>query len=135
MYSLKEVYKQAEEDKGSANLNSLVYSARINRAIKIVKCYETDEVIILNTTLGGDYYKEITKEQYNIFKEKGWLFGIYVVSLSNYRRKLMRLEGRIKSNIINKKSAKIIQESKQRRLTILKNFSKVLNKLKELQNE
>ena len=100
MYSLKEVYKQAEEDKGSANLNSLVYGARINRAIKIVKCYETDEVIILNTTLGGDYYKEITKEQYNIFKEKGWLFGIYVVSLSNYRRKLMRLEGRIKSNLI-----------------------------------
>tara|TARA_R100001086_G_scaffold246557_2_gene179001 strand:+ start:2183 stop:2590 length:408 start_codon:yes stop_codon:yes gene_type:complete len=135
MYSLKEVYKQAEEDKGSANLNSLVYGARINRAIKIVKCYETDEVIILNTTLGGDYYKEITKEQYNIFKEKGWLFGIYVVSLSNYRRKLMRLEGRIKSNLINKKSAKIIQESKQRRLTILKNFSKVSNKLKELQNE
>ena len=63
---LKEVYKQARRQR-QYNLNSLV-SARINRAIKMVKCYETDEVIILNTTLGGDYYKEITKEQYNILE-------------------------------------------------------------------
>ena len=53
MYSLKEIYHQAEQDEECGVLDSLDYDARICRAIKIVQCHETDEVVILNTTLGG----------------------------------------------------------------------------------
>ncbi len=135
MYSLEEVFNQSYSDRESALLNSKLYQARLLRGIKIVKDNETLEVNVFNTTLGGDFYKEITPEQYKLFLENGWKVGVYVISLSNYRRKLVKIERRIKEEISSRKNAKSIKTAKQRRLNILKNFSEVSNKLKELQNE
>tara|TARA_R110002020_G_scaffold389467_1_gene600108 strand:+ start:1451 stop:1858 length:408 start_codon:yes stop_codon:yes gene_type:complete len=135
MYSLEEVFNQSYSDRESALLNSSLYQARLLRGIKIVKDNETLEVNVFNTTLGGDFYKEITPEQYKLFLENGWKVGVYVISLSNYRRKLVKIERRIKEEINSRKNAKSIKTAKQRRLNILKNFSEVSNKLKELQNE
>tara|TARA_R100000664_G_C2757154_1_gene145247 strand:+ start:3477 stop:3893 length:417 start_codon:yes stop_codon:yes gene_type:complete len=134
MYTLIEVFSQATQNKDNGILDSLDYQARIERAIKIVKDNETDIVNIFNTTLGGDYYKEINKDEYRIFTDNGWKYGIYVLSLSNYRRKLINIEERIKQEFNGRKNGKSIQLSKTRRLTILKNFSEVSNKLKQLQN-
>jgi hypothetical protein len=135
MYSLEEVFNQSYSDRESALLNSNLYQAKLLRGIKIVKDNETLEVNVFNTTLGGDFYKEITPEQYKLFLENGWKVGVYVISLSNYRRKLVKIERRIKEEINSRKNAKSIKTAKQRRLNILKNFSEVSNKLKELQNE
>jgi hypothetical protein len=135
MYNLKEIYHQAQQDEECGVVDSLDYGARICRAIKIAQCYETEEVVIFNTTLGGDYYKEITKDEYDIFCKKGWKIGIYVLSLSNYRRKLLRIDDKIKTQITENKSAKSIKMFKQRRLNILTNFSEVSKKLKQLQDE
>ena len=135
MYSLECVFKESIEDVDSAVLNTLHYQSRLLKGIKIVKDNETKEVEIFNTTLGGDFYKEITTEQYNLFQENGWKIGVYVISLSNYRRKLVSIEKRIREELGGRKNAKSIKMSKSRRLAILKNFSEVSNKLKELQNE
>lgn len=135
MYSLTEIFNQAVEDGECGILDSLEYKARICRAMKIVEDNETKEVVILNTTFGGGYYREITKDEYKIFKEKGWKIGIYVISLSNYRRKLSKIENRIKEELNNKRNAKSIQLSKARRLSILKSFTEVSTNLKELQND
>ena len=135
MYSIDQVFQQALVDRESALLNSRLYQARLLRGIKIVRDNETLEVEIFNTTRGGDFYKEITPEQYKLFLDNGWKVGVYVISLSNYRRKLVRIEERIKNELSSRKNAKSIKTAKQRRLTILKNFSEVSNKLKELQNE
>jgi len=133
MYSLEDIYKEASTDGDSGNVSSTQYGAYICSAIKISKCYETNEINIYNTTLGGDYYKEITKDEYKIFLAKGWRIGIYVLSLSNYRRKLTRIEKKIRILLTTNKSNKAIQDAKTRRLSILKNFSRVTNKLKEYQ--
>lgn len=135
MYSLNAVFQESSEDMESAVLDTPNYEARLLRGIKIVKDNETKEVEIFNTTLGGDFYKEITTEQYNLFQENGWKIGVYVISLSNYRRKLVSIEKRIREELGGRKNAKSIKMSKSRRLAILKNFSEVSNKLKELQNE
>lgn len=135
MYSLEQVFNEALLDRESALLNSRLYQARLLRGIKIVRDNETLEVEIFNTTLGGDFYKEITPEQYKLFLENGWKIGVYVICLSNYRRKLVRIEERIKEELNSRKNAKSIKTSKHRRLTILKNFREVSNKLKEFQNE
>ena len=58
MYSLNELWLQAEEDTYAATLDSRGYSARLLCGIKIIKCNETDKVQVFNTTLNGDYYKE-----------------------------------------------------------------------------
>lgn len=135
MYSIDQVFQQALIDRESALLNSSLYQARLLRGIKIVRDNETLEIEIFNTTIGGDFYKEITPEQYKLFLDNGWKVGVYVISLSNYRRKLVKIEQSIKDELSNRKNAKSIKMAKQRRLTILKNFSEVSNKLKELQND
>ena len=135
MYSIDQVFQQALIDRESALLNSSLYQARLLRGIKIVRDNETLEIEIFNTTVGGDFYKEITPEQSKLFLDNGWKVGVYVISLSNYRRKLVKIEQKIKDELSNRKNAKSIKMAKQRRLTILKNFSEVSNKLKELQNE
>ena len=135
MYSLEYIFQESVEDFESAILDSLDYEARLLRGIKIVKDNETGEVVIFNTTKGGDYYKEIEDGEYNLFLENGWKIAVYVISLSNYRRKLVSIEQRIKEELRGRKNAKSIKMSKSRRLAILKNFSEVSNKLKELQDE
>ena len=135
MYSLSEVFEQSILDRESAQLDSKLYQARLLRGIKIVRDNETLEVEIFNTTMGGDFYKEVNAEQYKLFLENGWKIGVYVICLSNYRRKLVRIEERIKEELNSRKNAKSIKTSKHRRLTILKNFREVSNKLKEFQNE
>jgi len=135
MYSLEYIFQESVKDFESAILDSLDYEARLLRGIKIVKDNETGEVVIFNTTKGGDYYKEIEDGEYNLFLENGWKIAVYVISLSNYRRKLVSIEQRIKEELRGRKNAKSIKMSKSRRLAILKNFSEVSNKLKELQDE
>ena len=135
MYSLEQVFNEALLDRKSALLNGKLYQARLLRGIKIVRDNETLEVEIFNTTMGGDFYKEVNAEQYKLFRENGWKIGVYVISLTNYRRKLVKIEQRIKDELNSRKNAKSIKMSKSRRLAILKNFSEVSNKLKELQDE
>ena len=67
MYSIDQVFQQALIDRESALLNSSLYQARLLRGIKIVRDNETLEIEIFNTTIGGDFYKEITPEQYKLF--------------------------------------------------------------------
>jgi hypothetical protein len=135
MYSLEKIFQESVADSETGILDSLEYEARLVRGIKIIRDNETGEVEIYNTTLGGDYYQEITPQQYILFKENGWKVAVYVISLSNYRKKLVKIEQRIKEELGGRKNAKSIKMSKSRRLTILKNFSEVSNKLKELQDE
>ena len=135
MYSLNEVWLQSEEDTYTANLDSKGYGARLLCGIKIVQCNETDKVQIFNTTLNGDYYKEVSMEQYELFKAKGWRYGIYVISLSNYRRKLSKIEEKIKRELNGKNNARAIQNAKSNRLRIIENFSKISTKLNFIENE
>jgi hypothetical protein len=134
MYSLEEIFQQAVEDKNCADLNYPNYTARISWGLKIVKDDKTKEINIFNTTKRGDYYEEISHLEYENFKENGWLKGIYLLSLSNFRRKLNLIEGRIQSEVNNKGNLKVITGFKNARERIMKRYTKVSNKLKELNN-
>ena len=74
-------------------------------------------------------------EQYELFKAKGWRYGIYVISLSNYRRKLSKIEDKIKRELNGKNNARAIQNAKSNRLRIMENFSKISTKLNFIKNE
>ena len=129
MYSLTQVFQQAIEDDACGGLDSLESRARLLNGIKIVEDNETKEVVILNTTIGGEYYKEITIAEYEVFKAKGWRYGLNVLSLSNYRRKLDKVELRIKEELNGKKSAKSILMAKANRTRIMENYTRVTKEL------
>ena len=91
-YTLKEIFKQAKADEFSAVLDGEEFEARILSGIRIEQNINTADTIIHNTTIGGDFYKEITDDEYEVFYQKGWRYAVFVLSLSNYRRKLKMIE-------------------------------------------
>jgi len=134
MYSLEEVFDQAVNDNNSAPLHYPHYKAQLSWGVKIVKDNRTKEINIFNTTRGGDYYMELDEEEYKNFSDNGWIKGIYILSLSNFRRKLNTLESKIQSEINRNGRIKTITSFKESRERIMRRYTKVSNKLKELNN-
>ena len=129
MYTIDEVFEQALKDGYTANLNGDGYESRSIYGIKIIRDIETREITLLNTMKGGDYYMPITKDEVNIFLEKGWRIGVYVVTLSNYRIKLEQVEKKIRDEVNGKSSDKVIQELKDKRTSLLNSYTELNNKL------
>jgi len=64
MRSLEDIFKEALNDSYSAILDTPYVEARLVFGVKIVRDRESGFIEILNTTRGGDYYKEITQKEY-----------------------------------------------------------------------
>tara|TARA_R110002167_G_scaffold18288_2_gene68753 strand:+ start:106 stop:531 length:426 start_codon:yes stop_codon:yes gene_type:complete len=141
MRDLDSVFEEALLDGHTGVLDNKGVEARILLGIKIVRDRESGEVEILNTSKGGDYYQEISSKEYDVFKQKTWRHGVYVVYLSNCRLKLNFIEANISGYIkdsANKKnpnSKERIEELQARRLSILKKYTEITNKLNQLHNE
>lgn len=132
MYSPIHIFEMAKADHGSINLDGTDHEARMQLGVKIVRYTEDDKVEIYNTSKGGDYYKELTRDEVKVFIEKGWRYGIYVISLSNYRSKLDSLKEAIKNHSNNNLTKKHLQILHNRRDTILEKYNEVKNKLNQL---
>ena len=135
MRSLEDIFKEALNDSYSAILDTPYVEARLVFGVKIVKDRESGLIEILNTTRGGDYYKEITQKEYQEFYVNGWRYGVYDVSLSNYRRKLDMIDYNVNEAILNLASKKEIEGYHIRRKNIMNRYAKISNKLNLLSNE
>ena len=127
--TLKKIFEEAMQDEFSAVLEGKNFEARLLYGIRIEKDSEDHNIIIHNTTIGGDFYKEITLEQYETFYQKGWRLGVFVLCLSNYRRKLGMVETSIKKEVNSRKNAKHIQTLKKSRERLMKSFTKITKKI------
>jgi|TARA_R110000765_G_scaffold112054_1_gene204026 hypothetical protein len=121
VYSLEEIYRQANEDSGSYRFSRRGKKVIIKLGFILNKYPSSIE--ILNTARGGDYYKELTKEEHTILSLNGWKLGILLVSMGNYLRKLNMIEERIKNEINTRKNDKHIQGLKTSREKILHLYS------------
>ena len=81
---------------------------------------------------GGDFYMPVPPEEINLFTEKGWRYGAYVISLSNYRTKLDKVEQSIKKEVNGRNSVKQLSILKSSRERILKRYAVINNKLNQL---
>ena len=142
MRDLDSVFEEALLDEHTGVLDSKGVEARILLGVKIIRDRESGDVEILNTSKGGDYYQEISSKEYDVFKQKTWRHGVYVVYLSNCRLKLNFIEANISGYIkdsANKKSTtnskERIAELQSKRLSILNKYTKITNKLNQLHNE
>ena len=129
---LLEIFEEAKQDTYALVMDGSGYESRMVYGVKIIKDTETNQVDFLNTMIGGDYYRKLTPEQLQNFVEKGWRYGVYVLSLSNYRSKLDLIEQRIQKFINEKKSEKQIQQLKASRDRVLSRYSEINYKLNQL---
>jgi len=127
--SLEKAFIDSLEDDFAISLNTEYVEARIVFGIKIIRDRNSKDVEIYNTTKGGDYYEEISSKEYKIFIEKGWRYGVYVLSLSNYRRKLDAIDKTIQSYIIQGSTKNALIQAQERRTKIMNRYSKISNKL------
>lgn len=134
-YCLDDVMEQAITDEFSVNVDGDGYQARILYGCKIMQDNETKEIKILNTALGGEWYKPVDFDLLEVFLQKGWRFGVYELSLSNYRIKLNKVERSIKKEMNGRKNPKQIQSLKMSRQNILERYSKIKSKLNLISND
>ncbi len=133
--SLSSVFEEALNDKKAAILDGVGYESRMLHGCKITRDNETGEVLIQNTALGGDYYKEISYDSEWKFVDKGWRYGVYNLCIETYHIKLKRIEERIKDEMNTKQNPKQIQHLKTHRERILKKYKTINDKLKSLNYE
>ena len=128
-YTLQDIMSQAKRDSYAVNLDGNGYESRALYGCKISLDIQTGSVELRNMTQGGDWYLPLTEKEINIFLDNGWRIGIYTLSLSNYRKKLTRIEHHIKREMNGKKNPKQIQNLKALRERILQNYSNINKKL------
>ena len=132
MFSLEEIFNQAFSDKKSAKIIENGYQSTSLLDVKLIKDDYTHEVDLLNTS--KRYYQRLTDFEFNTFKEKGWRYGVYVVTLSNYRSKLDKVEKSIRDEVNGKGSEKTIRQLKATRDSLMSNYTQLNNKLNEQTN-
>ena len=95
-YSLIDIWNQAEDDINSAPTQMPKGESILGAGVKIQKF--GNHIEILNTAKGGDYFKELDKDEYEFFKD-GWKMGAINLALSNYSFKLDLIEQKLKQRL------------------------------------
>jgi hypothetical protein len=127
MFSIKEVYIQALEDKTAIHQVLQNGVSIINMGVKIQKF--NDYIEILNCSKGGDYFSSFSDEEYKIILKEGWKVGCIKTAMNNCLHKLNLIESKMKIEVNTRKNDKHIQNLKNRRESILIKYSKHNNKL------
>ena len=132
MYDLKDIFDQAFTDNKSLKRIENGYQSVSLLDVKILKDDYTHGIVLLNTS--KRYYQRLTNREFDTFKGKGWRYGVYVVTLSNYRSKLDKVEKSIRDEVNGKGSEKAIKQLKATRDSLMSNYTQLNNKLNEQTN-
>tara|TARA_R100000935_G_scaffold7730_1_gene16334 strand:+ start:454 stop:882 length:429 start_codon:yes stop_codon:yes gene_type:complete len=131
MYSLDQLYSQAMDGQAMRLMrnNNVSY---INVGIKISKFPSKTE--ILNCSKNGDYFQELTNEEYQMFYNKGWYEGCIILAISNCIRKLKMIKKKMQEEVNTRKNDKYIKNLKTKREFVMNKYSYYTQKLIKLNN-
>ena len=130
MYSLEDIWQQAIGDASAVRQRVPKGELIIGSGVRIQRF--GDRIEMLNMNKGGDYYKILDEDEYNIFYHCGWKRGSVNLSISNCLFKLGLIEDKIKTEVNTRKNDKHIQNLKNRRENILNKYTKLKQKLNQL---
>ena len=125
---LHEIFHEAVNDYGSADLSGNGYEARMRLGIKITRDLETDDVTIYDHSR-ADYYVEMNDISKGVIDKLGWYKGVLTLTLDKYKDKLERIKESIKRELNGGKSKKRLNYFKESREQILKKYYTTTQKL------
>jgi len=131
-YDLQDIWRQALDDDFATDINGQGYESRLVYGVKIIRDNLTKEVQILKAMTGSEYYPKLSKDEIEVFLDKGWRYGIYSLSLASYRTKLENIKEAIKSEVNGRNRIKRLYLYKESRDGILKKYNNINNKLNQL---
>jgi hypothetical protein len=127
--TLQEIFEQARRVRKAVRLRTPTSDSMIYRGIKIEKT--EDRVVIYNTRLSGDFYKEISQQEYEVFYRYGFLFGVYTICIQNYRVILNKLAVKIRNEVGNRNNQRHYNALKQYRNTVMNKFTDTLKLIQD----
>lgn len=131
-YDLQDIWRQALDDDFATDINGQGYESRLVYGVKIIRDNVSKEVQILKAMTGSEYYPKLSKDEVEVFLDKGWRYGIYSLSLASYRTKLENIKEAIKSEVNGRNRIKRLYLYKESRDGILKKYNNINNKLNQL---
>lgn len=63
----------------------------IDHGVRISKDVETGLIEVKNAQLSDEHYSSVTDEQYEVFKNYGWLPGCYTVCIDTCKNRLIKV--------------------------------------------
>lgn len=121
----QEIYNQSYNDGLSIRITTKDSVSLVFRGVKVEN--KNDNIRILNMGKGGDFYREVTPEQYKIFFDKGFRQGVYEVNTSNYKDTLNTLSTKIRNEVASRNNLKHYNMLKEYRNTIMQKLTEVIN--------
>jgi nitrogen regulatory protein PII-like uncharacterized protein len=118
------IFEEAYNDILSVRVTTPVSTSLIYRGVKVENV--EGNIRILNMNRGGDFYKEVTPEQYEVFFKKGFRKGVYEVCLDNYKRALDMLSIKIRNEVSKRNNVKHYEALKEYRNTIMNKISETI---------
>lgn len=134
MYNLQDVFEQAKAEDYAVTLKGAGYKYILLHGIQIVKDDETNEVQIVNTHRGGEYYTILSDSECTNFISGGWRYGVYTLAISNYLHKLDIIENRIKIEVQENPRSKQVLSLKSERSRVLERYSNINFKLNQIKS-
>lgn len=126
---MKKVFNQASRDSLSTRIKTDQSESYIYKGIKIEN--RAGEITILNTKFNGDYYSEVSLEDYVIFNTHGWRIGCYMIATKNNKRSLNIVSDRISKEIKTMSNLRRYNSLVRYRATIIGRFVETINLLQD----
>jgi hypothetical protein len=124
----EQIFEQAYSDRLGVKITTPDSVSVIYRGVKVEN--KDGKARVLNMSLNGDFYKEITQDQYDIFLKYGFRRGVYEVCMTNYKRTLEMLSKSISNEVSKRNNVKHYEALKEYRNTIMTKITDTL-KLKQ----
>tara|TARA_R100001440_G_scaffold64948_2_gene85703 strand:+ start:217 stop:615 length:399 start_codon:yes stop_codon:yes gene_type:complete len=128
---LHNVFREAYKDESATKINGEDYKAVLLLGIKII-LYQDDTLTIFNTSKGGDYYQEISEDEYTLFIEKGWRYALYTMAIDRYTAKTENIREKIREEINTRNNTRYLDFLKSNLELTMNKYYKITQKLNQL---
>lgn len=125
----QQIFNEAYNDRLSVRITTKDSVSLIFRGVKVEN--KDGNIRILNMGRGGDFYIEITPEQYKVFAKNGFRQGVYDVCMENYKDTLKMLSVKIRNEVASRNNQKHYNLLKEYRTTVMNKITDVI-KLKSI---
>jgi len=126
---MTEILNEASQDFLSTKLVTSESLSYLRKGIKIES--KNGVIKIYNTKFGGDFYKELNNDEYQLFLTNGWKVGCYMMAISNYKVSLQRISESIVKEINSRKNQRHYVTLKQTRNSVMEKFTETLKLLQK----
>lgn len=128
-FTKEDVFQQALEDCNAATIKGNGYTSCFNYGCKITHNIEDNVFILENTSMGGDYYRELTEDQIKHFLLEGWKYGVYMLCITNTKKRLDNIERSVRSEVNGRQNPKMMSYLKNLRTTLLLKYNLLSKKI------